>query len=275
MEKQTINGTPIEEVFKKLKEDIPGIVKMTDEKEGKPKPYLDATIQRKFFEEVIPPSHYDFRLTDVQLVQLNSRACFVCTGSIVIYDDQRNKVVEKSYTGSNNCIISTRSGEPVDLAMDARNAAVSARKGCISLFGCGEKQLDMAKARSKGQGSGYAASVPQQGQAEKAQKSTATPASPGSTSAGERPVNGMGKYRLVYNAKKQTKDFPSMVLIPVKCREYRDFETILLIWKNRFKDVNSIVNRVVSGIEFTCEGKFGSYNNDYRIELSRMDGIVA
>ena len=33
MERGTINGIPIQQVFQKLKEDIPGVVKMTDEKE--------------------------------------------------------------------------------------------------------------------------------------------------------------------------------------------------------------------------------------------------
>ena len=269
MEKATINGTPIKEVFKKLKEDIPGVIKMTDKREGKPQPYLDAAIQRQFFETLIPPENYDFEMTDVQLVQMKNRACFVCTGTITVFDDQRQKVVVKSYTGSNNCIVSTTSGEAVDLAMDARTAAVYARKGCISLFGCGERQLDAAKAQSKGNSGGSNSQSASQ-QAAKTQGRTApTGANPG----GVKPPTGAGKFRLVFNDRKQTKNYSSMVLLPVKCREYQDYETVLLIWKNRHRDVNGIVNRVETGIEFLCEGKFEAYGNEFRIVLSKMEGI--
>lgn len=270
MERATINGIPVKEVFQKLKEDIPGVIKMTDRREGKPQPYLDAAIQRQFFEKHVPPENYDFEMTDVQLVQMKSRACFVCTGTITVFDDQRQKVVVKSYTGSNNCIVSTASGEPTDLAMDARTAAVFARKGCISLFGCGERQLDAAKAQSKGNSGGNTQTASQQ-----PAKTQGRGNANGLNSGGEKPATGIGKFRLVFNAQKKTKTFDAMVLLPVKCRDYRDYETVLLIWKNRHRDVSSIINRVETGIEFICEGKFEAYGNNFRIVLNKMDGILS
>lgn len=265
MEQGTINGIPIQVVFQKLKEDIPGIVKYTQERDAKP--YLDATIQRRYFEELIPPVNYDFQLTDVKLVQMSSRACFVCTGTLTVYDDVGRKVVIKSYTGSNNCIVGKESGEPVDLAMDARNAAVSARKGCISLFGCGERQLEQAKEKNKGRGTYSSEPASRQGT-----PSTSVNHQGQQQMNENRPPTGRGKYLLVRNERKEAKTYPTMILIPVKCREYQDYETVLLIWKNRHKDVDAIYNRIEAGAEFCCEGKFEKYNSDYRIVLERMDG---
>ena len=144
---RTINGRPIKEVLEKLKEDIPGVIKMTTEKESNP--YLDSTVLKNYFEKHVPVSNYDFNLGETQFVQLNGRACFICTGTIILYDDNGRKIVEKSYIGSNNVIIGKQSGAPIDFAMDAKNAAVSAKKGCIIQFGCGVKQLDLAKAQNK------------------------------------------------------------------------------------------------------------------------------
>ena len=39
---RTINGRPIKEVLEKLKEDIPGVIKMTTEKESNPN--LETTV---------------------------------------------------------------------------------------------------------------------------------------------------------------------------------------------------------------------------------------
>lgn len=262
MQTRTINGKPLYEVFQKLKEDIPGVIKMTDESE--PKPYLDAMLMRQFFDEQIPVLNYDFTLTDVQFVQLSERACFVCTGKITVFDDTGEKIVAKSYTGSNNCIIAKATGQPKDLAMDAKNAAVSARKGCIAMFGCGERQLEQAKARSKGRGKS------QYGNASTWQY---TQTSSSATQKGQPPT-GMRKFRLVYDKQREIKDLPRMLMIPVICREYQNYKTTLLIWKDRHKDATSIAESLKKGSDFYCEGKFESYNNEYRIVLERMGSFV-
>lgn len=276
METRTINGKSINEVFQKLREDIPGVIKMTDEK--KPKPYLDATVMRQFFDELIPVSNYDFTLTDVQFIQMGERACFVCTGTITVFDDAGRRIVVKSYTGSNNCIIPQETGQPKDLAMDAKNAAVSARKGCIAMFGCGERQLEQAKAQNKNRGkSQYGnsstgprtqAPAPQAAAPMQEQRQTAP------ASQRRQPQTGMGKFRLVYDKQQEIKNLPRMIMIPVMCRDYQNYRTTLLIWKDRHKDATSIAESLRTGNDFCCEGKFESYNNEYRIVLEKMEGRV-
>ena len=263
MERRTINGKPIQEVFQKLKEDIPGVIKMTNETESKP--YLDAMVMRQFFDEQIPVSNYDFTLTDVQFIQFGERSCFVCTGTITVYDDEGKKVITKSYTGSNNCIIAKSTGQAVDLAME----------GCIALFGCGERQIEQAKAKNKGRNQYGNTSSGQRSQAPVQQNASPVQNPAASTSQRKQPPTGKGNFLLVYDSSKEIKNLPRMILIPVKCREYQNYETKLLIWRDRHKDVDSIVNRIATGIGFCCEGKFESYSNDYRIVLDKMDGTRA
>lgn len=261
---RTINGRPIKEVLEKLKEDIPGVIKMTTEKESNP--YLDSTVLKNYFEKHVPVSNYDFNLGETQFVQLNGRACFICTGTIILYDDNGRKIVEKSYIGSNNVIIGKQSGAPIDFAMDAKNAAVSAKKGCIIQFGCGVKQLDLAKAQNKELKKKRAkenADIANQNFQEGVQYGV---------SSEERPKTGRTNFLLAYNSKKQIKNFPKMILVPVYCREFRNYETTLLIWKSSCKDATAVYNRIATGTEFTCDGKFEAYNNEYRIVFEGLRG---
>lgn len=280
MEKRTINGIPVQEVFQNLKKDIPGVVKMT--KENDSKPYLDAAIMRKAFDMLIPPENYDFSLTQVELVKLGNRACFTCTGTITVYDDFGNKIISKSYTGSNNCIISKNGGEAIDLAMDAKNAAVSARKGCIQLFGCGERQLEEAKAAKNAKDNKGGNQKPYGQSAQNLRALSSANAGPSrnqgtkttNASAGtiNCPPTGKGHFLLAMDTSKQVVDTPTMMLIPVFCREYRNYPTKLLIWKNRCKNLNDIMNGILTGIEFYCDGKFEPYNREYRIVMENVDG---
>ena len=260
----TIGGRPINEVLLKLKEDIPGVIKMTTERESNP--YLDSTILRNYFDEHVPVSNYDFNLSDMQFIQLNGRACFVCTGTIILYDDNRHKIVEKSYVGSNKCIISKQSGAPIDLAMDAKNAAVAAKKGCISQFGCGNRQLEEAKAKNKALRNNRENTVEgvyeEQMVTEAEQKSQEN----------QRPKFGTDNYLLVYHQAKQIKDFPKMMLVPVICREYQNYETTLVIWKNKCSDIAAVRNRIETGMEFTCDGRFEPYSNQTRIVFEKLSG---
>ena len=260
----TINGKPISEVLQKLKEDIPGVIKMTTERESNP--YLDSTILRNFFDEHVPVSNYDFNLSDMQFVQLSGRACFVCTGTIILYDDNRRKIVEKSYVGSNKCIISKQTGAPIDLAMDAKNAAVAAKKGCISQFGCGSRQLEEAKAKNKELRNSQANTVEDVYAAQMSAEAQANEL------GNQKPKNGKANFLLVYNNAKQIKDFPKMMLVPVFCREYRNYETTLVVWKNTCDNITALRNRIETGTEFTCDGKFEPYNNQTRIVFEKLCG---
>lgn len=260
----TINGKPVEEVIQKLKEDIPDVIKVTTDR--KANPYLDAKILQNFFEEHVPVSNYDFKLSDMQFIQLHGRACFVCTGTIILYDDNKQKIVEKSFEGSQNCIISKDTGEPVDLAMDARNAGVTAKKGCITQFGCGSRQLEEAKAKNKASRDSKAGNVRDMYPAQMPGNGV------GSAAIRRCPPTGKANFLLVHDGRKAIKDFQKMYLVPVLCREYGNYETTLVIWKNCCKDVTAVYNRVATDTEFTCDGKFEPYANQDRIVFEKLCG---
>lgn len=282
MEQRTINGIPVKEVFEKLKEDIPGVIMMTNE--DKPKPYLEVSVLRQYFDRQIPPENYDFQMTDLQFISFRSRACFICIGTLTVYDDNGNKVITKSFTGSSNCIVGQSSGEAIDLAMDVKNAAVKARKGCIQLFGCGERQLARAKAENKkpysnagrrnqdsyrkpAQSPAAAVPVGTPSMEEKSSKSSSN-----SAGSADHPPVGKGRFLLAMDAGKKSIDTSTMVLIPVVCMEYKNYKTKLLIWKNRYKNLDDMLNRIMTGIGFYCDGKLEPYNNEYRIVLDKIVG---
>lgn len=276
---RTIGGKPLKEVFSALRAEIPGVVKYT--MDGG-KPYLDVDTMRKHFNTCIPIDNYDFSVTDVSFYVAGKSACFTCTGTITVYDDCGVKVVSKSYTGSENATRLKGSDEFHDLAMSAKNAAVAARKNCISLFGCGEQQISEAKAKEKaenrknnsrytGRNTSGSAGAPGQTACQNQAQNTSPESVDGQNMVGsKKPPFGTGVFRLRYNGS-GIKEYPKMVLIPVECLEYRNYKTLLLVWRNK-ADFDSIVNEISTGVEFFCQGKYEPYNNDYRIVLADLKG---
>ena len=267
---RTIGGIPVNEVFTKLKGEIPGAVRYNDKNE----PYLHVNTMRSFFDSCIPIQNYDFSVTDVKLESVGSRMCFTCTGTITVYDDEGKKVVSKSYTGSNNCIIQTTNHEAKDLAMDAKNAAVDARKGCIRLFGCGESQIEKAKAEAKakkgrgstGQQQYQQSSAGQQGN--KRQSDTSVQGQSGAI-----PPTGNGRFRIYCTDPAGIRDTNQYYLIPVAFVDYAHFRSSLLVWKNKIKPgtAEELIGRMRSTSVFVCSGKFEVYANEYRLVYNRIE----
>lgn len=254
---RTINGRPVNEVFQALKEDIPDALKRTEDKN---QPYLDSNKVWCFFESHVPPQNYDFLVSDIRLYEYASAACFVCTGRIVIYDDNRQEIIGKSHVGSYNCM-KNKDGRVIDMAMAAKNAAVKARKNCICMFGCGVRQLEEAKGkgRSSGQQPDFQGSyIP-------------NPVQTGRTESSFMPPVGIGRFLLRCSDAGRVNELPKMVIVPVICTEYKNYKTSLLIWKNNRKGIDGLVEWIKRGEVFSCNGKFEPYNNTYRIVYGSLE----
>lgn len=248
METRTIGGKTIEEVFRKLREEIPGAIRYT---EGKDQPYLDMETLRKHFDSHIPVQNYDFCVSDMQYVIAEKATCYVCTASITVYDDDGQKVVTKSCSGAADCSRSKTTGEIIDLAMASKTATVNARKGCMELFGCGKEQLEHAKAAKKAEKKNGSAGN---------QSRTSTDRKSNREKA-NRPQFGTGTFWLSYT-NGPIKNWPKMILIPVKFLEFQNCETVLLIWKNKFSNCESIVDFIRNVPRFQCNGKFEPYGDN-------------
>lgn len=247
MEKRTIGGIPIREVFQKLQENIPGVLKETDSRR---QPYLDMEVLRQYFNRHIPIENYDFLISDVQFVQAENAACFVCVGTLTVYDDDGNRVISKSYIGSSDCPRRSDTKEFLDFAMSAKNAAVNARKNCIALYGCGKAQLENAKAGKKRKGGTSGAPSGQRG---------------------TRPAYGNASFPVVLDPGRESRMLPSMSIIPVKLPQHGNFETYLLIWRQNFKNPDAIIAQIQKEQEFTCWGKFESVAGNHRIVFKAFE----
>lgn len=267
---RTIGGMPVNEVFAKLKGEIPNVVCYNDKGE----PYLHVNTMRNFFDSCVPIQNYDFSVTDVRLETVGSRMCFTCTGTITVYDDEGSKVVSKSYTGSNNCIIQTSNQEAKDLAMDAKNAAVDARKGCIRLFGCGEAQIEQAKAEAKAKKGRGSAGKQQYSQGAAGQQGSVRQTNPPvQGQSGTVPPTGNRKFRIYCTDPAGVRDANQYYLIPVAFADYGHFRTNLLVWKNKIKPgtTDELLGRMKSINVFICSGKFEVYANEYRLVYNRIE----
>ena len=290
METRTIGGIPLKEVFEKLKGDIPNVIKYTDDG----KPYLDVNTMRAFFDSVVPLQNYDFTVVDLKYVETTNltttgslesveikqmenvkfkesgnRACFTCVGTITLYDDFGQKVVSKSHIGSSNVAFLRATGQAKDMAMDAKNAVVAARKDCIRLFGCGERQIEEAKAVKKGRTSGYGENLNQS-------RGTGSSSEVGAdASTTVKPPTGVATFRVALDSSQSIRDDKNMVLVPIFCKDYRNYRTMLQIWKNRMSSdkLTEVMNRIQTGIEFHVNGKFELFGNKYRIVFSRIEGV--
>lgn len=285
MSVRTIGGKPIEEVFASLQMEIPGVLKKTEEKG---QPYLEVEVLRKFFDSKVPIQNYDFEISELQYVADENSACFVCIGSLTVYDDNGVKVTTKAYVGSNDCPRKRDGSGFVEFAMSARNAAVHARKSCIEMYGCGRNQLNAAKEAArkekhrqsyKDAPSGYGSgSRPANlsGVADQNAKGRCTNPKDGVESGNgrrmERPPYGNGNFHLVCPDVAKISNLPKMFLIPVKMLNYGGYETRLLVWKSSLKDADEAVGRIIPGQEFNCVGKYEPYGNSHRIVLSRFGG---
>ena len=292
MDERTIGGIPVKEVFQKLRGEIPNVVKHTDDG----KPYLDVNIMREFFDRTVPVQNYDFTVDELKYVETSNlkpsepgdstvkmrddgkymesgnRACFTCIGTITLYDDYGNKIVSKSHIGSSNVTFLRSTGQAMDMAMDAKNAAIAARKDCIRLFGCGERQIEEAKAAKKGNANGAMAAAIYQAHDKTGMNSNNNGAG---VSPALMPPTGVATFRVALDSSQKIKDDKSMVLVPILCKDYRNYRTMLQIWKNRMSadKLTEIMNRISTGIEFHAHGKFELYGNKYRIVFSRLEGV--
>lgn len=270
MEEGTINGRPIDEVFQSLKKDIPNVIRRTEEKN---QAYLDKFALRSFFEEKIPEKNYDFEVSDVVLYSLEPSACFVCTGHLTVYDDLGKKVVKKSYTGSCNCQ-RNKDGKIVDMGMCARNAAGNALKNCITMFGCGIDQLQEAKGKKPERQSNRSYFSGNRNDSSHGTTGTCSYGAGAGSDIASRNMPKIGQGNFLLQCNGEVNDMPRMIIAPVICVDYQNFKTQLLIWKNNRQDINSLVNRIGSGLQFTCSGKFETYGNAYRIVFKEMTGGV-
>lgn len=244
---RTIDGKALNEVFQALKEDIPDVVRHM---EDNGQPYLNIEVLRKFFEQHIPVKNYGFDVLDLQLCQYDTAACFTCIGRMTIYDDSGKMVVEKSHIGSYNCQ-KTANGKVVDMAMAAKNAAIAARKNCITMFGCGERQLNLEKAKRKGRNTGNRKDPKE---------------------SRHMPEVGKGDFLLQYDSQKKVVDTPKLLLVPVICLDHENYWTRLLIWKNNKPDIKKLVDWIMQGKPFSCKGKFERYNDEFRIVFENLSG---
>lgn len=283
MNERTIGGKPAKEAFDLLLKDIPGVLKKTKE-QGQP--YLEVEVLRRFFDGIIPIQNYDFEISQLQHVTSGSSACFVCVGTLTVFDDNGEKITSKSYVGSNECQKKKDGSGYVDFAMSAKNAAVNARKNCIEMFGCGRNQLSIAKADAK---AGKSRQRPEAGRngggghesalgREVNNTSISRCASPvpeeGNRNASrmEHPPYKIGNFQLACHAADKIKDLPKMFLIPVKMLEYGGFETRLLIWKSNVKNADELTGWISTGKAFVCAGKYEPYGGSHRIVLMQMGG---
>ena len=289
---RTIGGAPISVVFEKLKGDIPNVLKYTDDK----KPYLDVNVMRQHFESVVPLQNYDFTVTDLKYVETSTlepgekgdktqqsesfsktgnRACFTCIGTLTLYDDMGVKVVSKSHIGSCNVSFLKATGQAQDLAMDAKNAGIAAKKDCIKQFGCGDRQLEDAKASKKGNAArGTTVNQNQRPNVSATQSFSGANAGAPQASGAVMPSTGTGRFVLSLDESRQAKNTSTMIIHPVFCREYKNYRTHLVIWKNKVtkERLMEINNMIATGCEFTVQGKFELYGNEYRVVFYKMEG---
>ena len=281
MGERTINGIPIKKVFEKLKEDIPNVIRFMDDSEGNP--YLESNVMRRHFDACVPIQNYEFVVSEPEFIVHGDRACFTCIGTLTLYDDDGKKVISKSFFGGNNCIIIGSSGKARDLALDAKNAAVTVRKECIRLYGCGERQLAEAKELHRKKKAGARGNQRQQSERSNPypndrRENTGTFGTQGSaqmqsnTAASVKPAIGTSTFRLAYDESGKVESGSSWVSFPVFCREHKNYRTKLHVWKNKVRNLQELQNRICTGIEFECTGKFEKYNEEFRIVYAKMEG---
>lgn len=267
---RTINGTPVYEVFQRLKEEIPEGIGWTDE--AKPKPYLRGTKLRMFFESIVPRENYDFEVRDLQLHECKGKAVFSCIGTLILYDDAGEKIVSKSYVGSYN-VNESSSGVAIDLAMCARNAAGSAKKQCIIEFGCGEEQLARAKTSQKNSGGNSGGNSLDSSSSMQETSKKASPTNPkGPQEHPNVPPLGTSVFQLCFDKKLKVIDASKYYLVPVKCLGYQNYSTTLLLWKDRVTNAAELVSRMQTADSFFVKGKYEPYNTKHRIIFERMEG---
>ncbi len=256
---RTINGKPIREVFEKLRRDIPNVIKFTDNKDY---PYLEVGVMRNYFDECISISNYDFIIDNVHLYQTASEARACVVARIVLHDDAGNKICEKSYTGTSEAKKSRETGELLDIPGTITNATVDARKNCIRLFGCGERQLSEAMRQKKQRSSGYGAGS---GRVER------KPAVKENKEAYRRlPQEGMLEYgniavRVVFDRNRRTNKYDKFFIMPVILSDFRK-ETSLIIWKDKHANAEEVVQFLENASRaVTCAGTYEEYRNGTRL----------
>lgn len=139
----TINGKSFDQIVSELEADFPKeYVQYLDD--GKPYYPREAYVSR--MNTVIGVLNYDFCTSDPILVQNGRQQNFIVRGTIRIYDDDRNLVVEKSCAGASNIIYKNivdangkkNSGDiPAKVSNDVEAACIDAFKRCCKLFGVG------------------------------------------------------------------------------------------------------------------------------------------
>lgn len=300
---RTIGGTPIDKVFEKLKGEIPDVVQYKTDG----KPYLEVNALRQYFDSIVPLQNYDFEIKDLKYVETSTleaiesedvmqeaenasnnsqeteknkfsntgnRACFTCTGILTLYDDMGVRVISKSQIGSCNVSFLKSTGQAQDLAMDAKNAGINAKKECIKQFGCGEYQLEKAKASKNGRNDKKSNSSQNSSRPVAPQNNNAGNTSSGQNSGVTKPKTGNGKFRMSLDESRQIKNTNKTVVYPVFCREYKNYRTNLVMFKNkltqeRWMEINNII---ATGCEFNVQGKFELYGNEYRVVFYKMEG---
>lgn len=259
----TIGGKPISEVFCSLQKDIPGVVRR---KKNTNYPYLEISVLKTFFESHVPPENYDFLCGTISLHQMNGEGFVACDGTLVIYADDGREVRRRSYVGAVNLTFSKTDGSLSDPAAAVKSAVTAARKGCMSLFGCGEKQLEEEKARRKvsenfsrpHQGSVSAGRAPEPSKAQNQMP----------LGTGEVPY-GEGKYLVRAQRKAKIRSANSYFLIPVQFRSGR--ATNVLVWRNAFPNAGQIADQIAAGNEIAIIGTFEPYGSGDRIVCKKLE----
>lgn len=269
---RTINGRPLREVFEKLRKDIPGVIRYTDRTEY---PYLEVNVMRNYFDELIPVSNYDFIIDEAKLYQTEASANACVVARIVLYDDAGIKVCEKCYTGTSEAKKSKDTGELLDIPGTITNATVDARKNCIRLFGCGERQIVEAiqqrKESEAAKKKGYNDSrLAYRNEADTKKTNTNGQRSGKETNAFKRlPQEGNLEYgniavRISYEKGKRISNYAKFFLVPVTLPDFRK-TTSLVIWKDRHVNAEEVARSLESASRaVVCAGVYESYNNGTR-----------
>lgn len=263
---RTINGRPLQEVFEKLRRDIPGVIHHTERTEY---PYLEVNVMRSYFDEYVPVSNYDFIIEDAKLYQTESSASACVVAKIILYDDAGVKVCEKSYTGTSEAKKSRDTGELLDIPGTITNATVDARKNCIRLFGCGERQIVEAIRQKKEQSSrrnSWNYATPMQGSDQKKENEKETEVS----TYRQLPREGGLEYgsiavRVAYEKSKKISNYTKFVLVPVTLTDFKK-STSLVIWKDRHADAEEVARMLRDAVGAkVCAGVYEPYNNGTRL----------